>query len=269
MTFTTDEIEKIISVVKQASDVILNIYNSDFSIVEREDLSPLTAADTASNKILVEQLSEFFPHIPIISEENKSIDYTKRKAFEYCWLIDPLDGTKEFIKRNGEFTINIALVHNQVPIYGLIAQPVTQTIWHNLNGILVKITNGESILLQASTNAVLENEIFVIASRSHLNEATQKLIDKLKITNKNISIVNIGSALKFCLICEHKAHIYPRLAPTMEWDTAAGQSLIQTICGKVIDTSTREPLKYNKENLINSSFIALHPLLNDFAEVLM
>lgn len=270
MIFTENDKQTIINIISEASIAIMKIYNQPIEIISKDDQSPLTQADLASNQLLNTSFFRHFPHIPIISEENKETDYLIRKNYEYCWLIDPLDGTKEFIKRNGEFTVNVALIKNGVPIYGLIVQPTTGIIWHNLHGYIEKVHHQSKTILNTDARSNQDlNDVQVIASRSHLNDDTLNIINKLKEFGYNINLVNVGSALKFSLICENKAHIYPRLAPTMEWDTAAGQSLLNSFGGVVLDLSSKQPMLYNKECLLNNSFIALHPALQHIAKELM
>jgi 3'(2'), 5'-bisphosphate nucleotidase len=270
LKFTDTEIQSLLNIIRLASEAIIEVYATGFNVEIKNDQSPLTIADIKSNDILNAGIRNLFPDIPIISEENKHIEINDRKHYKYFWLIDPLDGTKEFIKRNGEFTINVALVENNIPIYGIIAQPTTGKMWHNLYGhVVMLIDKNNETPLQHLSKEMADNKIQVIASRSHLNEETERLTQQLISLGFNINIINAGSALKFCLICENKAHIYPRLAPTMEWDTAAGQALINSCGGIILDTSTKNPLLYNKISLLNPSFIAFHPALNHLSKQLM
>ncbi len=269
MTFTDYEIRSLLKLVQEASEAIMDVYQSGFEVVNKSDQSPLTLADLKSNEILTKGITHLFPDIPIISEENKNTDYNDRKNYSYFWLIDPLDGTKEFVKRNGEFTINISLVHENSPVFGIIAQPINGRIWHNLKGNVVSLENGIENPLKDLGKELSNNKLSIVASRSHLNEETENLIQRLESLGFEIDIVNAGSALKFCMICENKAHIYPRLAPTMEWDTAAGQALVNSLGGYIIDLNTNKQMQYNKINLLNSPFIAFHPALNYLSEQLM
>ncbi len=253
------EFEKLRIAVQHASTAILNIYNSAIIYETKSDNSPLTQADLQSNEIISQSLRNIFPSIPIISEETKALDFSERKQQEFLWLVDPLDGTKEFIKRNGEFTINIALLHNNKPVFGLIAQPLTGLIWHNLNGFPVKLQHNKEEKLIANLKLDPNQPINIISSRSHLSNETEEIINRVKQLGYKVNTVNAGSALKFCLICENKAHLYPRLAPTMEWDCAAGQALVQSFGGQIIDLNTKLPMSYNKESLVNNFFIASHP----------
>ncbi|WKZ17561.1 MAG: 3'(2'),5'-bisphosphate nucleotidase CysQ [Candidatus Jettenia sp. CY-1] len=272
---------------KEAGDAILEVYNSNFSVEKKEDNSPLTIADKRSHEIIakhVSQLTNQKAYITghILSEEGKDIPYEERKNWEYFWLIDPLDGTKEFIKRNGEFTVNIALIHNGKPVLGIIYAPVLKVFYFAAedigayklsdyddvaHGQKINIANRESIEIlkkisqklpvikrsPSFTNNTLP--ITIVASRSHLSKETEDYIHAVKQEYGEMELVTIGSSLKFCLIAEGKANIYPRFGPTMEWDTAAGQAIIEGAGGKVMEFQTDMSLNYNKESLVNPWFI--------------
>lgn len=248
----------------EAGEAIMKIYEKDFEIAYKEDASPLTAADSAANAIIMSYLSA--TEIPVISEENKQLPYNERKEWISCWVVDPLDGTKEFIKRNGEFTVNIALITNGVPQFGVIFVPATKTLYFgdvakgkSYKAVINKINNTvEAILQFAEEIKPVEDEsiLRVVGSRSHMSQDTQDFVDSLKEnTNKEIEIVSKGSSLKFCLVAEGNADIYPRFAPTMEWDTAAGQAICKAVGLLVIDNTTKKELMYNKENLLNPYFL--------------
>jgi 3'(2'), 5'-bisphosphate nucleotidase len=206
--------------------------------------------------------------IPVLSEEGKHLPYTERKQWEKLWLVDPLDGTKEFIKKNGEFTVNIALIENGVPVAGIIYVPVTEILYvgiNNLGAFKLKDTSdfrGTLDDLKKKAINLPENKkasaFRVVASRSHLSKETEAFIEKMKRKHSNITTVSIGSSLKLCLIAEGAADIYPRFAPTMEWDTAAGHAIVKAAGGKVVlaDGEKTEVI-YNKENLLNPWFIAV------------
>jgi 3'(2'), 5'-bisphosphate nucleotidase len=247
----------------EAGKAILDIYSTDFNIEIKGDASPLTQADKNANDVINTYLIK--TNFPIISEENKQLEYALRKDWKTCWIVDPLDGTKEFIKRNGEFTVNIALVTNGNPILGVIYVPVTKTLYFTASDALTSykiILENEdvsvaSIFIHAAEIKPTVKDVSVIkivGSRSHLNEDTKKFISEIEKENK-VEIVSKGSSLKFCLVAEGEAQIYPRYAPTMEWDTAAGQAICQAVGVKVIDQNTNKPLKYNKPNLLNSYFV--------------
>jgi len=249
------DIEKIIEISKEAGRATLQIYETDFKVDYKEDESPLTAADEASNDVIVKALSELYPDIPIISEEIKNLEYDERKEWNLCWVVDPLDGTKEFLKRNGEFTINIALVENGKAILGVIYVPVKDVTYYNeVNGKAFK-QEGAEAPYEINVKSATGDSISLVGSRSHLNEDTEKFIEEKKKEFANVDFVAAGSSLKFCLVAEGTAHVYPRFAPTMEWDTAAGQAIAVAAGAKVLRHPEMTPLTYNKENLLNPYFL--------------
>lgn len=247
-------IENIITITKNAGKAILEIYEKDFSVEYKDDKSPLTDADKISNKIIVEALQKLTPEVPIISEENKLIDYQIRKKWHTCWLVDPIDGTKEFIKKNGEFTTNIALIKNGEPVLSVVGVPAQNIIYYaEKDKGAYKIDEGkETKLIKIKNDPSL---IRIVGSRSHQTQELIDFVEQQKNIYQNVEFVAAGSSLKFCLIAEGKADVYPRLGPTMEWDTAAGH-LIATEAGAAIWVwNTTEKLTYNKENLLNPYFI--------------
>lgn len=246
---------------------ILDIYNNeDFNVEYKDDNSPLTIADKAAHKIISTELSQ--TNIPILSEEGKHQPYAERKDWEYLWLVDPLDGTKEFIKRNDEFTVNIALINKQKTVLGVIYSPVLKTLYFNLlNGDAYMVNDFGSdysktdIIKEVQTNKEKIPQHFnrkysVVASRSHLSNETKAFIKKLETDHLDMETVSMGSSLKLCLLANGKADIYPRFAPTMEWDIAAGHAIVKATGGNVINYETKNELIYNKENLLNPWFIA-------------
>ena len=251
------EIKKIINIAREAGDAILEIYQKDFEVYTKKDESPLTEADQAANKIILEKLLANYPDIPYISEEVKQNDYFERKDWEYCWLIDPLDGTKEFIKKNGEFTVNIALIHKGEPILGVVHVPVqNKTYYAEKNqGAFVIENNGVPKQIENRTHYSELDEIIVVASRSHLSQEVVDFVDDLKAKGKQVEFLSSGSSLKFCLVAEGKAHVYPRLAPTMEWDTGAAHAVCLEAGKNVLVYETKEALSYNREDLLNPWFI--------------
>ena len=239
----------------EAGEAILDVYqNADsFEVEEKNDLSPLTVADKKSNAIICDGLEGLVEKYPIVSEENKAIPYEERKHFDRFWLVDPLDGTKEFIKRNGEFTVNIALVENNRPILGIVYAPVLDELFWAVKGegaFLEK--NGIKTPLTAATFRLSDSALRVVCSRSHLNSDTQDFVDQLNEPD----LVPKGSSLKFLILARGEAHAYPRLGPTMEWDTGAAQIVLEEAGGQVLNNDTKEPLTYNKENLLNPYFLA-------------
>lgn len=247
-------IHNIIEIANLAGKAILEIYQKDFSVEYKDDKSPLTEADKVSNEIIVDALKELTPEIPIISEENKLIEYEVRKSWKKCWLVDPIDGTKEFIKKNGEFTVNIALIENGNPILSVVGVPAQNIIFYAEHGKgAFKIENNITTKLMATT--VSEDTIRIVGSRSHQTPELIAFVEEQKKIYTNVEFVAAGSSLKFCLIADGKADIYPRLGPTMEWDTAAGH-LVATEAGtEVVIWNTKSKLTYNKENLLNPFFI--------------
>ena len=254
----------------QAGEKILNVYHSaDFGVEQKADHSPLTIADEQSHETIVAELRRLYPDIPILSEEGNERRYDERKRWSRFWLVDPLDGTKEFIKRNGEFTVNIALVQSGRPAMGVIYAPVLDTIYfgserhgaYKLEKAETKTADlsSDEELLSISVKLPLEqqsNALVVVASRSHRSQETDDYIDRLQKHHDTIELISAGSSLKLCLVAEGKADVYPRFAPTMEWDTAAGQAIVQAAGGTVTRADTDEPLAYNKEDLRNPWFIA-------------
>ena len=247
----------------KAGDEIMKVYDSVFGVEYKDDKSPLTEADKKANDIIISFLKP--TEIPIISEENKQIEYAERKNWDKCWIVDPVDGTKEFIKRNGEFTVNIALVKDGVPELGVIYVPALKTIYFadvtenfackssiNSHGASIKEVLKLSKPLKPKGQSSL---VEVVGSRSHMSQETLDFVEKLKSSGKEVEIVSKGSSLKFCIVAEGNADIYPRFAPTMEWDTAAGQAICNAVGLEVISKKTNKPLLYNKENLLNPWFI--------------
>lgn len=252
------DIQDIITMAQQAGKAILEIYNSDdFAVETKGDNSPLTKADKAANKIIVSELQRLYSEIPIISEENKLLPYKERQHWNRCWLVDPLDGTKEFIKRNGEFTVNIALIENGEPVMGVVHVPVSGvTYYGEKHSGAYKIENGEITKIESSAVPYTEKQnIKVVASRSHLSAETQQFIDDLQQQGKTVEFVSMGSSLKLCLVAEGVADVYPRFASTMEWDTAAAQAVVEAAKRKVLVHNCDLPLRYNKENLLNPWFL--------------
>jgi len=263
----------IVKTAIKAGENILEVYHSDqFEIEEKSDESPLTLADRKSHDTIVKELNSLYPQIPILSEEGKHLPYEERKSWEYLWLVDPLDGTKEFIKRNGEFTVNIALVYKGSPILGVIYAPVLDIVYFAKEGLgSFKLENSKSIIKELSEETELtthstklpieqkREHTTVIASRSHMSKETEEYIESLKEEVGEVEITSIGSSLKLCLVAEGTADVYPRFAPTMEWDTAAGQAIVEQAGGKVYKIEKNKdsifPLVYNKENLLNPWFI--------------
>jgi 3'(2'), 5'-bisphosphate nucleotidase len=242
------KLKDIENIALKASIEILKIYNQDFDVEYKDDKSPLTQADTKANEIICSSLEKLYPNIPIMSEESKQIDYEIRKDWAYYWCIDPIDGTKEFIKKNGEFTINIALIHNNTPVVGVVYAPVLQDMYSAMKDDGAYKNN---IKLPIKRD---DNNLVIVASKSHLTDETKKFIDNIQ-TPKEKVFISKGSSLKLCLVADGTADIYPRLAPTMEWDTAAADAIVRESGKMTYQFNTKESIIYNKENLLNPWFI--------------
>ena len=249
-----------------AGKEIMRIYESEnFHIEAKKDNSPLTTADKKANKIINEYLLP--TGIPIISEENRQTDYSIRKEWNECWIVDPLDGTKEFIKKNGEFTINIALVSSGKPTLGVVFAPALGNLYFadvNLGKaqkILIEIQDTQDVWeirerAQEIGPSKGDDGVIVVGSRSHMNEDTLTYIEQLKKRyGKNINVVSKGSSLKFCLVAEGEAQFYPRFAPTMEWDTAAGQAICEAVGLSCVSWESGRAMRYNREDLLNGHFL--------------
>jgi len=241
-----------------AGQEIMKIYSSDFTITQKEDRSPLTEADRQAHRVIHEALTR--TGIPVLSEEGRGIPYEERSGWPELFIVDPLDGTKEFIKRNGEFTVNIALVREGEPVIGVIYVPAQDVLYYGVKGFCA--VRVKDALQEGGTSEELPlqplPEIFtVVSSRSHASPETNAYVEELEKKHGRINFAASGSSLKFCLLAEGKAQCYPRFAPTMEWDTAAGQAILEAAGGKVLVHPSGEPLRYNREELRNPWFLAL------------
>ncbi len=250
--------EGAIDLARRAAADILAVYDSaafeaDADVRHKDDRSPLTAADLASHRCIVDGLARLTPGIPVLSEESKSLDIAERRQWRRFWLVDPLDGTREFLKRNGEFTVNIALVEDGVAVFGVIQQPVTGALWHGApgSGAFRRTGAGDDVALRTRVPAAAP--LRVAASRSHRDARTQALLDALPAHETQAC----GSSLKFCRIAEGGIDLYPRFGPTSEWDTGAGQAILEAAGGVVLDRQGR-PFRYNRrDTILNGDFIAL------------
>ncbi|MDF2457182.1 MAG: cysQ [Cytophagaceae bacterium] len=244
--------QELIAIALEAGEKIMDIYlHEDFheSIDFKADHSPLTKADKAAHLVIDEALKRLWSEIPVLSEEGKHADYNERKQWNRFWLVDPLDGTREFIKRNGQFTVNIALIENGYPVLGLVYVPVQNTLYWGASDGASKIMDGVETPIKVK-NA--QTHITAVGSRSHSSQEEADVMAKYKVEQT----VAVGSSLKFCLVADGSADLYYRHGPTMEWDTAAGQSVVEAAGGSVLlPDGTR--FRYNKENLLNSSFYCL------------
>lgn len=241
-------------IARAAGAAIMEIYHGeDFGETSKSDNSPLTLADLAAHNVIVEELRGLVPQYPVLSEEAADISYAVRSEWATFWLVDPLDGTKEFLKRNGEFTVNIALVKHGVPVLGVVYAPVLDVCYFAARGTGAFVQRGDAAAqaIQAEAHAA-DSAIKVVASRSHSDARTAALLQKLG----NHECISMGSSLKLCLVAEAAAHFYPRLGPTMEWDTAAAHAVVLEAGGIVCDVA-EQALRYNKEDMHNPEFLVL------------
>jgi len=258
-------LEDIKKIAIEAGKAIMQIYAKDFQIDYKDDKSPLTEADTKSNEIICEALEILYPNIPILSEENKEVVYEDRKDWEYYWCIDPIDGTKEFIKKNDEFTVNIALIHKNTPVLGVVYASAIDKMY------IAKKDEGAYLNDKKLPLEKEDDDFTVVASKSHLSNETQKFIDDLKNKYSSLTTSSKGSSLKLCMVADGSADIYPRIAPTMEWDTAAAHAIVLESGKNVYQydeniSSTKyldknnidlKPVVYNKEILLNPYFVVV------------
>ena len=249
---------EIVNISVDAGEVILNYYNENVDVIYKDDESPLTKADLASHKIITDSIKKITPDIPILSEE-EFIDWKIRKKWKKYWLIDPLDGTKEFIKKNDEFTVNIALIENNRPILGVIYTPALNELFYSIKNfgsykiLTKKKLNTLKEAKRISINKKKSNKIKIVGSRSHSNPILDKWVNK---NFNEFDILQKGSSLKFCLIAEGSADIYPRFGPTSEWDIAAGHIILEEAGGKLKSIENKEILYNEKENILNPDFFA-------------
>ena len=246
------DIQDIVTIAKEAGKAIMQVYKQDFEVEYKQDNSPLTLADKKANDIIEDGLNQLLVDFPILSEEGKEIPYEDRRHWEYFWMLDPLDGTKEFVKKNGEFTVNIALIYKDTPVLGVVYAPALDICYWAEQG-KGAFRDGKKLPFKTVNQ---RNTYKIVASRSHMSDETRMFIDAID-TSKEKELISIGSSLKICLVAEGEADIYPRLGLTMEWDTAAAHAiLIET--GKKIEKYNNKTCTahlYNKKNLLNDWFI--------------
>ena len=263
---TSTQLDKLSLIAIQATldagKEILEVYNNEETLVDyKGDDSPLTQADTRAHLAIVKLLDA--TGIPVLREEGKHLPYEDRKHWSTLWIVDPLDGTKEFIKRNGEFTVNIALVQEGSPILGVVYVPVSGELYIGVKdqgALKLKIDPDTPItpdyLVKATSLPQAQERPFTaVGSRSHMNEETESFIEKYRIAHGEVSIISKGSSLKMCMVAEGTADVYPRFAPTMEWDTAAGQAVVEAAGFTMVEKKNKTALRYNKEDLLNPHFI--------------
>jgi 3'(2'), 5'-bisphosphate nucleotidase len=243
------DIQDIVTIAKEAGNAIMQVYKQDFEVEYKQDNSPLTLADKKANDIIEDGLNQLPVNFPILSEEGKEISYEDRNHWEYFWLVDPLDGTKEFVKKNDEFTVNIALIYKDTPVLGVVYAPALDICyWAKQDEGAFK--DDKRLPLKTKEQ---RNTYKIVASRSHMSDDTQAFIDAIE-TRREKELISIGSSLKICLVAEGEADIYPRLGPTMEWDTAAAHAIINE-SGARLNFILKKIKNYNKESLLNSFFI--------------
>ena len=266
-TETMNDTSLLVTALQAAIDAgkqIMEIYNGPFDVEVKSDLSPLTIADRQSHEIIKNALST--TGIPMLSEEGSEIEFSERKSWPRYWLVDPLDGTKEFVKRNGEFTVNIALIEDNRPVMGIIYVPVTDVLYYGIMGsgsyrllqAAHNLKNGSPSDIRTSAHALpiaQQRKFTIVSSRSHMSAETESFVNSLKEKHGDAEFLSKGSSLKICLVAEGSADVYPRLAPTMEWDTAAGEAIALAAGCTVINHFTGAEMIYNKEHLLNPHFI--------------
>jgi 3'(2'), 5'-bisphosphate nucleotidase len=255
---------EVVAIAHAAGRRILEIYATDFTVMDKDDASPLTAADMAAHHAIVDGLTRLTPKVPVLSEESASIPYAERARWQDYWLIDPLDGTREFIKRNGEFTVNIALIHEQVPVLGVVQVPVSGLCYFARAGGGAFRQMPNRVAEPIHVRRLDAGPVVVAGSRSHRGESLDRFLERLGPHE----IISMGSALKSCLVAEGKADIYPRLGPTSEWDTAAAHCVVVEAGGALTDTQL-QPLRYNtKDSLLNPHFLVFGDTSHDWARYL-
>ena len=245
--------EQIVALAKLAGDKILDIYQRDFSIETKKDQSPLTEADLAAHRCIVAGLKQITPDIPVLSEESSEAELQGRQQWTKYWLIDPLDGTKEFIKRNGEFTVNIALIENGLPVFGVVYAPVPEVFYVGGASGAYKLDKGVKTDISTAKIPGLSDQWRIVGSRSHQSDEFKVFVKKFADTD----VISMGSSLKLCLVAEGAADLYPRLGLTSEWDTAAAHAVVNAAGGKVLEYPSLKPLVYNSrpDTLLNPFFI--------------
>ncbi|MCT8987102.1 3'(2'),5'-bisphosphate nucleotidase CysQ [Shewanella phaeophyticola] len=257
ITFSAADLHKVIELAKKAGDAIMQVYaQSDLGVEVKQDDSPVTAADIASHNVIVAGLKRHFAAIAVMSEEAADISWTERQTWQTYWLIDPLDGTKEFIKRNGEFTVNIALIHQGKAVAGVVYAPVLKKCYSGILGQGAWLEQGGTVTSLDISERQIQTPPIVVGSRSHVSPDVAQYLEQVGEHN----MLSVGSSLKFCMVAEGQADVYPRLGLTSEWDTAAAQAVLESAGGVVLAYPAMTPLEYNqKENILNPYFIAASP----------
>jgi len=259
-----DIVAAVVRLAKRAGDAILSVYGGQFEVTHKDDRSPLTLADLRAHEIIVQGLHALTPDVPVLSEEASDISYEQRRQWSRYWLVDPLDGTKEFVSRNGEFTVNIALIDNHAPVMGVVHVPVSSATYTGAIGVgAFRQTNGE-VTEPLHVRSPAATPLRIVGSRSHRGDTLDQYLPRLS----PYELIAIGSSLKFCLVAEGSADFYPRFSPTSEWDTAAAQAVVEAAGGAVIKTNG-EPLRYNtKAELLNPHFLVYGDRMRDWLKIL-
>lgn len=248
--------EMVIALASQAGQAIMQVYEAGFDVNHKGDGSPVTTADLVAHSLIVSGLARLTPALPVLSEESARLSWEERQTWSSYWLVDPIDGTREFVKRNGQFSVNIALIHQGTPYFAVVQEPVTGTLWHATRGELAYRRQGrhDSVL---RTCIPAPEPLRVVTSRSLASERGERMLASMG----PIQTTRLGSSLKFCQLAEGTIDVYPRLGNTCEWDTAAGQCVLQAAGGNVLALATGKPFRYNRrETLLNGEFIALGDL---------
>jgi 3'(2'), 5'-bisphosphate nucleotidase len=250
------DIERLLNIVREAGQAIMEIYKSDFQHWKKDDRSPLTEADLKANEIILRELQKWYPQIPFISEESKHTAYHTRKKWPYFWLIDPLDGTKEFINKNKEFTVNIALISKTFPVAGVIYAPAKDVIYYALKDQgSFKIENDSKPSRIFARTLNNKKKIVIVGSKSHSNIHLEKYVEQKQMEYDEVEFISAGSSLKICLVAEGSADVYPRTGPTYEWDIAAGDIIVRESGKYIYNFKNENKMEYNKKNLLNDWFI--------------
>jgi len=257
-------LEPIVALAKEAGNAILDVYATDFDVEKKSDKSPLTQADMASHIIISKGLAELTPDIPVISEESGLPEFSVRGQWPLYWLIDPLDGTKEFVNRNGEFTVNIALIENKRPVMGVVHVPVQDKTYTGCEGLGAAIRSGDGKSTKIVVSAASASPVRVVGSRSHRGASLDAFLERLE----NFEMLPMGSSLKFCVVAEGGADVYPRLGPTSEWDTAAAQAVVEQAGGAVLELNGGPLLYNNKADILNPHFLVRGPQDRDWLQLI-
>jgi 3'(2'), 5'-bisphosphate nucleotidase len=257
-------LDAVVSIARRAGDAILSVYGQQFEVTNKADQSPLTLADTRSHDLIVHGLQALTSEVPVLSEEASDIAFDVRKQWTRYWLVDPLDGTKEFVSRNGEFTVNIALIEQHAPVLGVVHVPVSDTTYTGVRDLGAARRIGRAAATPIRVTAPVASPLRIVGSRSHRDNTLDRYLPKLE----PYQLVAVGSSLKFCLVAEGSADLYPRFGPTSEWDTAAAQAVVEAAGGGVVRTDG-SPLRYNtKAELLNPHFLVFGDRSRDWARIL-